>query len=49
MYRKLSKTPRNIYQDLFERFDDRDNRKNYGRVAFRPWPGEETNQEWTTQ
>ena len=49
MYRELSQTPRNLYQDFLKYFDDGDNRKDYGRVAFHPWPSEEANQAWTAQ
>ena len=43
MHRKLPQTPRNIYEDLFEHFDDGDNREDHGRVAFDPRAGEEEN------
>ena len=49
MYRKLPQAPRNLYQDLFERLDDGDYSKDYGRVTFHPRAGEEANQARTTQ
>ena len=49
MYRKLPQTPRNLYKDLIEHFDDGDYSKDYGRAAFHPRAGEEANQAWTTQ
>jgi hypothetical protein len=40
--RKLPETPRNLYQDLIEPFNDRDNRKDNGRNGVHTVPGEET-------